>query len=103
RIGVVRRQRFLSEVDRFPDTVAMAKLTLVQRYGATAVIGDNAASLAHEHALTPGAGHEVIRLDERRDVTVFHHRHRHVIETAAEIVALDGAHASRRLVEQIRE
>jgi len=81
----------------------MTELALVEVHGATTVISDHGTALAYDHAFAPGAGHKVIRLDECRDVAVFHHRHRHVVEAAPEIVALDGACASRRVVEQIRE
>src|SRR6266550_261650 len=54
-----------------------------------AVVRHECATLAHDDALSPDTGNEIVRLDDRGNVAVVHNGPGEIVEAAAQIVALN--------------
>src|SRR2546422_3790784 len=80
-------------------------LAQMERDDRGAVVRDECASLTDDHALPPGTGDEVVRLDHRGNVAVVHDGPGQIVETAAQIVALNRADprglASEEMCEEV--
>ena len=64
--------------------VPLEMLAQVERDDRRRVVGDEGAALAHDHALAPGSGNEIVRLDDCGNVAVVHDGHGQIVEPATQ-------------------
>src|SRR2546428_709182 len=80
-------------------------LAQMERDDGGAVVRDERASLADDHALPPGTRDEIVRLDHRENVAVVHDGPGQIVEPATQVVALNRADprglASEEMCEEI--
>jgi hypothetical protein len=75
----------------------------METHRARVVVGHEASPLADDDAFPVPAGQEVVRFHHHRDISVGHDRDRHVVQAAAEPVALNGGYARRVRAQKVSE
>src|SRR6266705_2936909 len=98
-----RRGTPATRVAAAPRVAALEVRAEVKGHDRAAVVGHERAALADDHAVPPGSGDEVVRLDDRGNVAVVHHRQRQIVEPAAQKIALHRADPGRLAAQEVRE